>query len=99
MTGSSGLDKDGSRAHAARSRGPCRGRQEGEGKRSRSSNNADNLAYQCEKQLKDLGEKIPADKKTEIEGKINDVREALKGRRHRRDQDRLRRRCRTSSRA
>ena len=42
-------------------------------------NNADNLAYQCEKQLKDLGEKIPADKKAEIETKIATVREALKG--------------------
>src|SRR5476651_2203038 len=42
-------------------------------------NNADNLAYQCEKQLKDLGEKVPADKKTEIEAKIAAVREALKG--------------------
>ena len=30
-------------------------------------NNADNLAYQCEKQLKELGDKIPDDKKTEIE--------------------------------
>ena len=42
-------------------------------------NNADNLAYQCEKQLKDLGDKVPADKKTEIEAKIAAVREALKG--------------------
>ena len=42
-------------------------------------NNADNLAYQCEKQLKDLGDKVPADKKTEIETKITAVREALKG--------------------
>ncbi|HSI15524.1 MAG TPA: molecular chaperone DnaK [Chthoniobacter sp.] len=42
-------------------------------------NNADNLAYQCEKQLKDLGDKLPAEKKTEIEGKITAVREALKG--------------------
>jgi molecular chaperone DnaK len=42
-------------------------------------NNADNLAYQCEKQLKDLGDKLPAEKKTEIEGKIAAVREALKG--------------------
>jgi molecular chaperone DnaK len=42
-------------------------------------NNADNLAYQCEKQLKDLGDKVPGDKKTEIEGKITAVREALKG--------------------
>jgi molecular chaperone DnaK len=42
-------------------------------------NNADNLAYQCEKQLKDLGEKIPEDKKKEVETKIEAVREALKG--------------------
>jgi molecular chaperone DnaK len=42
-------------------------------------NNADNLAYQCEKQLKDLGDKIPAEQKTEIESKITAVREALKG--------------------
>ena len=42
-------------------------------------NNADNLAYQCEKQLKDLGEKIPGDKKAVIEKKIEAVREALKG--------------------
>ena len=42
-------------------------------------NNADNLAYQSEKQIKDLGDKIPADKKTELEAKIEAVREALKG--------------------
>ncbi len=42
-------------------------------------NNADNLAYQCEKQLKELGDKIPEDKKKEIETKIEAVREALKG--------------------
>ena len=42
-------------------------------------NNADSLAYQCEKQLKELGDKIPADKKSEIEAAIEAVREALKG--------------------
>ena len=42
-------------------------------------NNADSLAYQCEKQLKELGEKISAENKTEIEAKIASVREALKG--------------------
>jgi molecular chaperone DnaK len=42
-------------------------------------NNADNLAYQCEKQLKELGEKIGADQKSDIEAKITAVREALKG--------------------
>src|SRR5579862_6883180 len=42
-------------------------------------NNADNLAYQCEKQLKELGDKVPADKKAEIEKAIAASREALKG--------------------
>ena len=42
-------------------------------------NNADNLAYQCEKQLKELGEKIPGNVKSEIETKIATVRETLKG--------------------
>jgi molecular chaperone DnaK len=42
-------------------------------------NNADNLAYQCEKQLKELGEKIPGNVKVEIEEKIATVRETLKG--------------------
>jgi len=42
-------------------------------------NNADNLAYQCEKQLKELGDKIPADKKKTIEDAIAASREALKG--------------------
>jgi molecular chaperone DnaK len=42
-------------------------------------NNADNLAYQCEKQLKELGDKIDGAKKAEIEKEIERVREALKG--------------------
>jgi molecular chaperone DnaK len=42
-------------------------------------NNADNLAYQSEKQLRELGDKVPADQKADIEAKINTVREALKG--------------------
>jgi molecular chaperone DnaK len=42
-------------------------------------NNADSLAYQCEKQLKELGDKIPGDKKSDIESAIAAVREALKG--------------------
>jgi len=42
-------------------------------------NNADNLAYQCEKQLKDLGDKLPDDKKKDIEEKVAALRETLKG--------------------
>ena len=42
-------------------------------------NNADNLAYQCEKQLKDLGDKVDGASKKNIEDSIEKVREALKG--------------------
>ena len=42
-------------------------------------NNADTLAYQCEKQLEELGDKIPADKKKPVEDAIAKVRETLKG--------------------
>jgi len=42
-------------------------------------NNADNLAYQCEKQLKDLGDKLDGATKAEIEKAVEAVREALKG--------------------
>jgi molecular chaperone DnaK len=78
ITGSSGLSKDeidkmqkDAELHAE------------EDKKAKESaevrNNADNLAYQCEKQLKELGEKVPGDKKKDIEDKIAAVREALKG--------------------
>src|SRR2546425_64885 len=40
-------------------------------------NNADTLAYQCEKQLTELGDKIPEDKKKSIEEAIAKVREAI----------------------
>ena len=42
-------------------------------------NNADNLAYQSEKQLKEMGDKLPGNTKVEIEERIAKVREALKG--------------------
>ncbi len=42
-------------------------------------NNADNLAYQCEKQVKELGDKIDGASKKNIEDAIEKVREALKG--------------------
>jgi molecular chaperone DnaK len=42
-------------------------------------NNADTLAYQCEKQLAELGDKLDGSKKKEIEDEIAKVREALKG--------------------
>ncbi|MFZ4681278.1 MAG: molecular chaperone DnaK [Terrimicrobiaceae bacterium] len=42
-------------------------------------NNADNLAYQSEKQLKELGDKLDGAQKKTIEDAITKVREALKG--------------------
>jgi molecular chaperone DnaK len=42
-------------------------------------NRADNLAYATEKSLKDLGDKIPAETKTELEAKVKAVRDALNG--------------------
>jgi molecular chaperone DnaK len=41
-------------------------------------NAADSLVFQTEKQLKEFGEKIPADKKTPIEDALNKLREAQK---------------------
>jgi molecular chaperone DnaK len=53
---------------------------EGEDKKRKeiieAKNSADNLAYQTEKTLKDLGDKVSADEKAKIERKITDVRAA-----------------------
>ncbi|MFH1715269.1 MAG: molecular chaperone DnaK [Elusimicrobiota bacterium] len=43
-------------------------------------NQADSLAYQTEKSLKEHGDKIGADDKKNIETAVNDLKEALKGR-------------------
>ncbi len=40
-------------------------------------NQGDSLAYQIEKQLAELGDKVPADDKTKVEGLIKDLREAI----------------------
>jgi molecular chaperone DnaK len=40
-------------------------------------NIADSMAYQAEKTLRDLGEQVPAEVKSEVEAKVADVREAL----------------------
>jgi molecular chaperone DnaK len=42
-------------------------------------NNAENAAYNAEKQVKDLGEQVDAASKSEIESAIAEVREAVKG--------------------
>ena len=42
-----------------------------------TKNNADSLAYQAEKQLKDFGDKVPANDKERVEGMVKDLREAV----------------------
>jgi len=42
-------------------------------------NQADTMAYTAEKALKDLGDKVPAATRSDVESKIQAVREALKG--------------------
>lgn len=76
ISGSSGLDKDEveklkreAEAHAA----------EDEALKARveARNELDNIVYQAEKQISDLGDKIPADKKTELEAAIAEGKAVL----------------------
>ena len=78
ITGSSGLTKEeverlrkDAEAHAEEDR---QAREAAE-----AHNNADNLAYQSEKQLRDLGDKLSADQKQAVEDAIKNVREKLNG--------------------
>ncbi len=41
-----------------------------------AKNNADNMAYQLEKTLRELGDKVPANERTTIEAKINEMKQA-----------------------
>ncbi|RME82604.1 MAG: molecular chaperone DnaK, partial [Caldilineae bacterium] len=49
-------------------------------------NTADGVIYAVEKALKELGDKVPATERTQIENTINDLKEAMKGE----DTDRIR---------
>jgi molecular chaperone DnaK len=76
ITGSSGLDeaeverlKEEAEAHAAED-ASLKAKVE-------SRNELDGLIYQSEKQISDLGDKIPADKKTELEGVIAEGKTVL----------------------
>ncbi|MEN6408218.1 MAG: molecular chaperone DnaK [Anaerolineaceae bacterium] len=42
-------------------------------------NLADNTAYQAEQLLRDLGDKVPSNQRESIQGKVNDLRQAMKG--------------------
>jgi molecular chaperone DnaK len=48
-------------------------------KTAQARNEADALAYQLETALKDLGEKLPEDDKTMLEGKVKELRDAAQG--------------------
>ena len=56
---------------------------EGEDKKRReiveARNNADNLVYQLEKTLGELGDKVPASERQSIESKINELKQAAQG--------------------
>jgi molecular chaperone DnaK len=47
-----------------------------------TKNLADSLAYQAEKQLRDLGDKVSASDRTRVEGLVNDLREAINQDKH-----------------
>ena len=42
-------------------------------------NNADSMAYTAEKTLRDLGDKVPADVKSDIESKVAALRQVMPG--------------------
>lgn len=76
ISGSSGLDKDEveklkreAEAHAAEDEALKAGVE--------ARNELDNIVYQAEKQIDELGEKIPAEKKTELEEAIKEAKAAL----------------------
>jgi len=78
ITGSSGLTKD--EVEKMQKEAESHAEEDRKAKESiELRNNADNLAYQCEKQLKDLGDKIDGAQKASVEESITKVREALKG--------------------
>jgi molecular chaperone DnaK len=78
ITGSSGLTKD----EVNRMQREAESHAEEDRKAKEAielRNNADNLAYQAEKQLKELGDKVDGATKKSLEDAIADVRESLKG--------------------
>jgi molecular chaperone DnaK len=76
ITGSSGLSKD--EVEKMRTEAEAHAEEDKKAKEAiEIKNNADTLAYQSEKQLKELGDKIPADKRKPVEDAIGAVRDAI----------------------
>jgi molecular chaperone DnaK len=76
ITGSSGLSKE--EVEKMRQEAEVHADEDRKAKEAiEIKNNADTLAYQSEKQLKELGEKVPADKRKPVEDAIAAVRDAI----------------------
>ena len=76
ITGSSGLSKD--EVEKMQREAESHAEEDKKAKEAiEIKNNADMLAYQCEKQLKELGDKISGDKKKQVEDAIAAVRDAI----------------------
>lgn len=76
ITGSSGLSKD--EVQKMQQEAEAHAEEDKKAKEAiEIKNNADTLAYQSEKQLKELGDKVPADKRKPVEDAIAAVREAI----------------------
>jgi molecular chaperone DnaK len=76
ITGSSGLNKD--EVEKMRQDAEAHAEEDKKAKEAiEIKNNADTLAYQSEKQLKELGDKVPADKRKPVEDAIAAVRDAI----------------------
>jgi molecular chaperone DnaK len=78
ITGSSGLSKD--EVERLQKEAEAHAEEDRKAKESiEIRNNADNLAYQSEKQITELGDKLDGATKKALEDAIADLREALKG--------------------
>src|SRR2546428_118101 len=76
ITGSSGLSKD--EVQKMQQEAEAHAEEDKKAKEAiEIKNNADTLAYQSEKQLKELGDKVPADKRKPVEDAIAAVRDAI----------------------
>lgn len=78
ITGSSGLSKD--EVDRMQKEAEAHASEDALAKESiEVRNNADSFVYQCEKQLKDLGDKVSGHDRQEVEALVLEVREQLKG--------------------
>ena len=78
ITASSGLSKE-EVEHMTREAGAYAAEDAKKREAAEARNAADTLAYNAEKMLREHGDKVPADLKQEVEGKIAAVRSALPG--------------------